>query len=142
MNQMPDDFSVSVFQSLLDEGKLLGVSCKSCEQVFVPPRPICTNCQQAQMAWKQLSGRATLAGFTSIYVVSSGMLKRGYGRDNPYLTGIVTLEEGPRIPARLVGMNPKHPENISIGTPLEATFLKEQEDESTKIVLAFKPATR
>jgi len=94
------------------------------------------------MAWKQLSGRATLAGFTSIYVVSSGMLKRGYGRDNPYLTGIVTLEEGPRIPARLVGMNPKHPENISIGTPLEATFLKEQEDESTKIVLAFKPATR
>ena len=35
MTQLPDDFSVGTFQNLLDEGKFLGVSCKSCEQVFV-----------------------------------------------------------------------------------------------------------
>ena len=141
MTQLPEDFSVGVFQNLLDEGKFLGVSCKSCEQVFVPPRTVCTNCQQTQMAWKELSGRAVLAGFTSIYVASSSMIKRGYGRDNPYLTGIVTLEEGPRIPARLIGLDPKQPENIAIGTPLEVMFFTEQEDESSKVILAFKPAT-
>ena len=141
MTQLPDDFSVGTFQNLLDEGKFLGVSCKSCEQVFVPPRTVCTNCQQTQMTWKELSGRAVLTGFTSIYVASSTMIKRGYGRDNPYLTGIVTLEEGPRIPARLIGLDPKQPEKISIGTRLEVMFFTEQEDESNKIVLAFKPAT-
>tara|TARA_B100001750_G_C15359918_1_gene521647 strand:- start:37 stop:321 length:285 start_codon:yes stop_codon:yes gene_type:complete len=93
------------------------------------------------MTWKELSGRAVLAGFTSIYVASSTMIKRGYGRDNPYLTGIVTLEEGPRIPARLIGLDPKQPEKIAIGTRLEIIFFTEQEDELSKIVLAFKPAT-
>ena len=73
MTQLPDDFSVGTFQNLLDEGKFLGVSCKSCEQVFVPPRTVCTNCQQTQMTWKELSGRAVLEGFTSIYVASSSM---------------------------------------------------------------------
>ena len=46
------------------------------------------------------------------------MSKRGYGRDNPYCTGIVTLEEGPRVSARILGVDGNNPQSIKTGMAL------------------------
>ena len=40
------------------------------------------------------------------------MADKGYGRDNPCCTGIVTLEEGPRISARILGVDGNNPQDI------------------------------
>ena len=136
-----EEFSVSAFQRFLDQRKLVGVSCGACGRVYVPPRSICSACPDARMELRELSGRGTLAGYTSIYVAPTAMVAQGFGRDNPYLTGIVTLEEGPRLSARLAGMDARQPEGIAIGTALQADFLEQQEGEETRTVLVFHPAS-
>ena len=67
------------------------------------------------MEWHEFSGKATLSTFTSISIVPVSMANKGYGRDNPYCTGIVTLEEGPRISARITGVDAQNPQNIKPG---------------------------
>ena len=136
-----EEYGVKAFQRYLDQRKLVGVWCVDCETVYVPPRSVCTVCPGSRMELREMSGRGTLAGYTSIYVAPTAMVEQGYGRDNPYLTGIVTLEEGPRLPARLVGMDATKPESIAIGTPLQADFLEQQEGEETRTVLVFHPAS-
>ena len=41
--------------------------------------------------------------------------KRGFGRNNPYCTGVVTLDEGLRISALIKGVDPRRPQEISTG---------------------------
>ena len=140
MTQSQEDYGVSAFQRFLDQRKLVGVSCSACGRVYVPPRSVCSACPDSRMELRELSGRGRLAGYTAIYVAPTVMVAQGYGRDNPYLTGIVTLEEGPRLPARLAGMDARQPEGIAIGTPLQADFLEQQDGEETRTVLVFYPA--
>ncbi len=140
MNDTAKDLEVDTFQQFLNQRKLVGVSCLNCLRVYVPPRQMCLECNQSNMAWCPMSGRGKLAGFTSIYVVPSVMLNQGYGRHNPYLTGIVKLEEGPQVPALLIGMDPKKPHNIKIGMDMEAIFLEHTQDKLKQIALAFQPA--
>ena len=68
------------------------------------------------------------------------MLDQGYGRHNPYLTGIVKLEEGPQIPALLIGMDAKQPDKIKIGMDMEAIFLEHTRANLKQVALAFGPA--
>ena len=136
-----EEYGVKAFQRFLDQRKLMGVACDACGRVYVPPRSICSACKESRMDLRELSGRGTLAGYTSIFVAPTAMVAQGYGRENPYLTGIVTLEEGPRLPARLAGMDATQPEGIAIGTPLQADFLEQQDGEETRTVLVFHPAS-
>ena len=59
----------------------------------------------SNMEWHELSGRAVLSTFTCISVAPASLEAKGFGRNNPYCTGIVTLEEGPRISARIAGVD-------------------------------------
>lgn len=113
--------------------------CPKCEMTFLPPRPLCPCCFEAKMEWQELKGKGKLSAFTVIYVAPTLMVAQGYGRANPYCVGIVELEEGPRISARLVGVDPKRPEEIKIGMPLTVDFLETGEGAEKKVSLAFKP---
>jgi uncharacterized OB-fold protein len=97
---------------LRHEKRLMGVLCRSCGQLFAVPRPICTACRGKDMEWRQFSGKAKLSTFTCISIVPVAMGAKGYGRDNPYCTGIVALEEGPRISARILGVDGNNPQDI------------------------------
>ena len=87
-----------------------------------------------------MSGSAKLTGFTVIYVAPTAMLAQGYSRENPYVTGIVELAEGPKISARITGLDPAHPETIKIGTPLNVDYIEVGEGDAKKTFLAFKAA--
>ena len=66
------------------------------------------------------------------------MGEKGYGRNNPYCSGIVTLEEGPRISALILGRSTRQiPQNIATGLALT---LDVQDKDGDRPTLAFAPA--
>ena len=123
---MPDevkDFTAASFNDCLTgednrEKRLMGVRCKSCGRLSVEPRPMCPSCHGKDMEWFQFSGKGRLSTFTCISIVPVYMAAQGYGRDNPYCTGIVTLEEGPRISALILGVDGNNPQSIKTGMDL------------------------
>ncbi|HEX78368.1 MAG TPA: Zn-ribbon domain-containing OB-fold protein [Dehalococcoidia bacterium] len=129
-------FSHAYFEEYLKEKKLMAARCRHCGRLHLPPRPMCLDCRRLDMEWVQLKGRGKLAAFTCIAVGPTFMGQQGFGRDNPYCTGIVELEEGPRISAHILGVDAQHPETIQIGTPMIMDPVEWQE----KTFLAFRPA--
>ncbi len=128
------------FNQFLNEEKLMGSKCKKCGTLYSPPRPICINCFSREMEWAELKGKGKLAAFTCIYVGPPWMIKQGYDRKHPYCSGVVELEEGVKIDARIEGVDASKPETIKIGTPLTVTYLHRGEEEKMETFLAFKPS--
>ena len=132
------DFTASSFSMFLNEEKLMAAQCPDCKALYLPPRPLCTSCYNGTMEWVQLKGKGRLTAYSVIAVGPTFMFEEGYDRNNHYCAGIVQLEEGPRISARILGVDVKHPEAIKIGTPVEVQFLIRGEGENRKTFLAFK----
>jgi uncharacterized OB-fold protein len=127
------------YERFLSEGKLMGSKCRKCGALFLPPRPLCVQCYSTEMEWVQMKGRGKLVAFTCIAVGPPDMMREGYNRKNPYVCGVVELEEGVKVVARIQGVNGAQPETIKVGMPLQVEFLQRKEDNS-KSVLAFRPA--
>lgn len=117
----------------------MGSKCKKCGALALPPRPICISCFGGEMEWVEFKGRGRLAAFTSITVAPPYMAKEGFGRNNPYVVGVVELDEGVKTVARIIGVDAKNPSQIKVGTPLEAEFLERGDGPEKKTILAFKP---
>lgn len=117
-------FTVASFNAFLNEKKLMAARCVTCGALHLPPRAICPACHGDQLAWVETAGRGALAAFTVIYVCPTPMLDAGYSRENPYVTGIVALAEGPKISAQILGVDAAHPETIRVGAPLTVDFIE------------------
>ena len=131
-------FTVASFNQYLSEKKLMASYCAESDTYYLPPRAICPQTHSDQMEWAELSGDATLAAFTVVSIAPTAMVAEGYGRDNPYVSGIVKTAEGPKISARILGLDPQDPNAIRIGTPLKVDFVDVGEGESARTFLAFK----
>ena len=127
------------FEQYLREEKLMGSTCLRCGAVYVPPRPLCAECRNTEMRWTRMSGAGRLAAFTSISIGPPAMQDEGYDRDNPYCTGVVNLDEGPGIVARIEGVDARNPESIDIGVPVTAVYLHRGSGEDRTTQLAFRP---
>ncbi len=132
-------FNDTSYEQFLHEGKIMGSKCKRCGALAVPPRPICVSCFGSDMEWVPLKGNGKLLAFTSIVVAPPNMVKEGFDRKNPYLVGVVELDEGVKTVARIVEMDAKKPEKIKVGTPLKAEFLEKGTEPAKQTSLAFKP---
>jgi len=137
MDERP--FSDISYQQFLDEDKLMGSKCGKCGAIYAPPRPMCPKCHGTDMQWIEMKGKGKLVAFTSIAVGPSFMAQEGYDRKHPYISGVVELEEGVRVDARIEEIDGSQPESIKIGTPLTVTFLHRDEGDSLRTFLAFKP---
>lgn len=131
-------FSAFSFEQYLAEHKLMVTRCAKCASNYIPPRAICPQCHSDQMEWVEASGDARLAAFTVIYGGPTFMAAQGFDRKNPYISGIVALEEGPSISARITGIDPLKPEMIQIGTLLSVDFIEYGQGELQRTALAFK----
>ena len=127
------------FERFLGEEKLMGARCRSCEALYVPPRALCPRCFATGMEWEQMQGTGTLAGFTSIAIGPRFMAEEGYGRGNPYCTGVVELREGARVVARIEGVDPKVPEALAVGASVRVKFLHRGGPDEARTFLAFEP---
>jgi uncharacterized OB-fold protein len=133
-------FSDISYEQYLNEEKLMGSRCKKCKALFVPPRSICVKCYSLEMEWVEMNGTGQLAAFTCITVAPPSMIAQGYDRNHPYCSGVVELEEGARVDARIEGVDATRPEEIKIGMPLKVKFLHQVEGENRETYLAFEPA--
>lgn len=137
---MSDDFTSATFNRYLSEHKLMGARCTHCGSLYLPPRAICPSCHSDRLSWTELSGRGRLAAFTSITIAPSVMIAEGFDRNNPYCTGIVELDEGVKISARLLGVDAKNPTVDLIGRPVSIEFIERGEGDLRQTVLAFRAA--
>ena len=107
--------------------------CNACGNPYFYPRDISPCCFSKDTSWTQASGKATLYTFGIVHRAPHP----GFAADTPYVTAVVELEEGPRMPTNIVGIGEPSPEKLRVGMPLEVTF----EDISDTIALPkFKPA--
>ena len=137
MEEMP--FNDVSYNQFLNKEKLMGSKCRSCGEIFLPPRPICIKCHGTDMEWVEMEGRGDLCAFTCIAIGPPFMIEEGYNRKNPYCSGVVGLKEGVRIDARIEGVNTLKPESIQVGLPLKVKFLHRQKEGIEKTYLSFEP---
>ena len=133
-------FSDISYEQFLNEEKLMGSRCKGCGAQYVPPRSICIECYGSDMQWVEMKGKGRLAAFTCINIPPPFMIAQGYNRKNPYYTGVVELEEGARVDARIEGVDTAKPEEIKVGMALKVKFLHREDGEEKETYLAFEPA--
>jgi acetyl-CoA acetyltransferase/uncharacterized OB-fold protein len=102
------------------DGKLRIQHCESCSAYVHPPQPVCRYCQSHALAPAEVSGYATLIGFTVSHRFTHP------GLPSPYVVAHVALEDDPRV--KLV-TNPVDcaPEDLYLGMRMEVTF--EQADD-------------
>lgn len=131
-------FTVASYNAYLHEHQLMGVKCTKCGSVFLPPRPMCPRCFSWDMEWHEFQGEGRLAAFTAIAVAPTLMVEEGYGRNNPYCSGIVELAEGLKISAHILGVDAGRPETIQIGSPAHVEFIEMGPEKNKQSHLAFR----
>lgn len=88
-----------------------------------------------------MKGSGRLVALTSISIAPPAMQEEGFNRKNPYCTGVVRLDEGPRVVARIEGVDARNPETIEIGIPVTAVYLHRGTGEDRTTQLAFRPGS-
>jgi uncharacterized protein len=131
-------FTFASFNQYLSERRLMGTRCPACDRIYLPPRAVCPRCHGGSLEWVELAGRGRLAAYTCIYVAPSAMIAAGYGRDNPYCSGIVELDEGVKMSALILGVDAKDPPGIRIGAPVAVDFVEQGAGDARHMVLAFR----
>lgn len=135
-----EPMTAAAFARALQAKKLLGSRCTGCGAVHLPPRQICTHCRSEAQEWMELSGRGRLAAFTSIFIAPTAMVAAGHDRNNPYVSGLVQLEEGPLFSARILGVDARQPDLEWIGRAVNATWIETGDAGAPTVALAFTAA--
>lgn len=91
--------------------------CNACGQAYFYPRDISPCCFSKDTTWIRASGKATLYTYAIVHRPPTP----AFQKDVPFVTAIVELEEGPRMPTNIVMSDPT-PEKLQIGMPLQVTF--------------------
>ena len=133
-------FNDIAYNQFLNEEKLMGCRCRKCGECYVPPRPLCVKCFSPDLEWIEVRGAGKLVAFTSIAIAPPFMMAQGYNRMRPYISGVVELDGGGRVDARIEGVDPSKPESIRIGMPMKAAFIHCKGAEPHETYLAFEPA--
>ncbi len=89
------------YSEALKQNKLLGLKCKQCGNIIVPPKIACGNCASTELDIAELSGKGKIQTFTTVFVAPEG--REG---ECPYVIVLVELDEGPWIMGNLTGVDP------------------------------------
>ncbi len=99
---MEHKISFKEYNEALKQNKLLGLKCRRCSAITVPPRIACSECTSTELDVTELSGRGTIQTFTTVFVPPEGRES-----ECPYVIVIVELDEGPWLMGNLTGVDPK-----------------------------------
>ena len=108
--------------------RLLIQRCKECGTLRHPPRPMCSECRSYEWDVVDASGRGTVYSF----VVNHYPQVPAF--DYPLAVGLIELEEGTRLVADVIGVEPSE---IQVGMPVELEWVDHDPDLSLP---AFKPS--
>ncbi len=89
---------VQGFRDGLAAGDLLVQKCNACNQLNMYPRYACPHCQSDDLGWQKAVGKGTLMSVTTLRAGGP----EGFEHEIPYALGIIRLDEGVQLLARLV----------------------------------------
>ena len=115
-------FTDRSYAAFLSEEQLMGSRCQDCNQLFIPPRGLCPNCHTENLDWEQACGRGRLVALTRMAMVSPALAEEGYGGARPYCSGVIQLDEGPRVVARIAGTEDDETGQDGIGQAMQVGF--------------------
>jgi uncharacterized OB-fold protein len=98
------------YNEALKQNKLLGLKCRSCGAITVPPKMVCRQCASPDMDIVELKGSGKIRTFTTVNVASEGRED-----EVPYTIVIVELDEGPWIMGNLGDIDPDQATTELIG---------------------------
>jgi len=98
------------YSEALKQNKLLGLKCRSCGAITVPPKMVCRQCASPDMEIVELKGNGKIRTFTTVFVGAEGRES-----EVPYIIVMVELEDGPWIMGNLEGIDPKQASMEIIG---------------------------
>lgn len=98
---MEHKLSFKDYNEALKQNKLLGLKCKQCGTITVPPKINCESCNSVDIDVVELSGRGKIQTFTTVFVAAEG--REG---EVPYVILLVELDEGPWLMGNLTGIEP------------------------------------
>jgi len=107
-------FTIEEFYKSASSGKLMAARCRKCGNVFLPPRPVCTECLSTDLKWVELDKRGRLLTYTIIHVAP-----KQFQSMTPYTVGIIKLKEGLKLPGMIRGVEQ---EGLEVGMELEVDF--------------------
>jgi uncharacterized OB-fold protein len=90
------------YNEALKQDKLLGLKCRACGEITVPPAIICRQCNSPDMDIVELKGGGKIRTFTTVFVAAEGRES-----EVPYVIVLVELDEGPWLMGNLDGIDPK-----------------------------------
>lgn len=125
---LPDDDSKPFWDGAA-EGKFMLMRCANCGTPRLPSRQHCDECLSPDFEWFAASGRGTVRTFG----VMHQRYHPGFAADIPYVVAIVELEEGPRLPANILGVDASR---VTVGMPVVVEW--ERHEDVT--VPRFRPA--
>jgi uncharacterized OB-fold protein len=89
------------YNEALKKDKLLGLKCKECGKINVPPKMVCGQCTGLDMKVVELSGKGNIQTFTTVFVAPEGR-----EAEAPYTIVMVELDEGPWLAGNLIDIDP------------------------------------
>ena len=107
---MEDRLNFRDYNEALQQNKLLGLRCRECGAITVPPRMVCGQCAGPDMDITELSGRGEIQTFTTVYVAPERRQDEA-----PYIIVLVQLDEGPWLMGNLAGVDPGQADMELIG---------------------------
>lgn len=90
------------YNEALKQDKLLGLKCRTCGAITIPPKMVCRQCQSPDMEVVEVAGSGQIKTFTTVYVAAEGR-----EAEVPYIIVIVALDAGPWVMGNLEGIDPK-----------------------------------
>jgi uncharacterized OB-fold protein len=90
------------YNEALKQDKLLGLKCRACGAVTVPPAAVCRQCAGPKMDIVEVKGDGKIRTFTTVFVAAEGRES-----EVPYIIVLVELDEGPWLMGNLEGVDPK-----------------------------------
>jgi uncharacterized OB-fold protein len=119
----------STWRTTAPRYRLAGSKCRSCDELFFPPRSICLKCRAPTDNGFSFSGFGEVLTYTVVNAAPAGFQK-----ETPYVIGIVELEEGPRVTAQIVDIDPK---DVSEGLQVQTAFRRYAAPPNTKSVITY-----
>ncbi len=129
---MSETPTIEQYQKYIQDHDFHALKCKSCGAVIAPPKGMCYSCGGTDFEWTAVSGKGKLVSYTVIHVAAEE-----FQEETPYFVAIVELEEGTRITARLLGLDPNEPEKVKLGIPVKLGY---ETGKSGKTYIGFSPA--
>jgi uncharacterized OB-fold protein len=102
------------YNEALKQNRLLGLKCRACGAITVPPKMVCRQCNSNDFDIIELQGKGKVRTYTTVFVAAEGREEEA-----PYTVVMVELAEGPWIMGNLEGIGPEDISIEIIGKPVK-----------------------